>query len=76
MGMTGQSKLMSAVEVGSSIAFGFTISYIANIMVLPLFGYQVTLTDAAGIGVIFTAISIVRSYVFRRLFNWLHVRST
>jgi uncharacterized membrane protein (DUF485 family) len=65
---------MSALEVGSSIAFGFIIAYVTNILVLPAFGYAVTLADAAGIGVIFTAVSIVRSYAFRRLFNWLHER--
>lgn len=70
----GQSRFMSAVEVCSSIAFGFSISYVANIVILPAFGYAVTLSDAALIGAIFTVISIVRSYVFRRLFNWIDVR--
>lgn len=66
-----QTKLGSFVESWANIAIGFTINYFANLAILPLFGLMVTASDAFGIGVIFTVISLVRSYVIRRWFNGL-----
>ena len=64
-----QSKRMSIIEVLTNIGCGYIISVIANLLVLPLFGLNVTLGDSISIGIIFTVISIVRSYIFRRIFN-------
>lgn len=72
-----QTKLGSFVEAWANIAVGFGINYVANLMVLPLFGFHVTPSDALGIGAIFTAISLARAYVLRRWFNglrWGHRR--
>ena len=66
-----QTKLGSFVEAWANIAVGFGINFTANLLVLPLFGLAVTASDAFGIGVIFTVISLVRSYVLRRWFNGL-----
>ena len=48
------------------------IAFASNVLVLPLFGYRVTASDALGIGAVFTGISLVRSYLLRRLFNRWH----
>jgi hypothetical protein len=64
-----QTKLASFVESWANVAVGFGINYVANLTVLPLFGFNVTMVDALGIGLIFTVISIARSYVLRRWFN-------
>lgn len=64
-----QSRLQSLIEAWINVAIGFSINLVANLVVLPLFGYQVTVGDAFGIGLVFTAISIVRSYLIRRMFN-------
>ena len=64
-----QSKLGSFVEAWANIAVGFTINWCANMAVLPLFGFHVTGGQAFGIGLIFTAISLARSYLLRRWFN-------
>ena len=66
-----QSRVMSAVEAVANIAIGFLVSVAANIIVLPLFGYDVTVAHSFAIGLAFTAISLVRSYTLRRLFNWI-----
>lgn len=66
-----QTRMGSFVEAWANILVGFTINFIANLAVLPLFGFNVTPTDAFGIGVIFTAISLARSYIIRRFFNGL-----
>lgn len=67
-----QTRLGSIVEAWANIAVGFTINFSANAVVLPLFGFT-SLTAAKNfeIGVIFTGISLVRSYVLRRWFNGL-----
>jgi hypothetical protein len=66
-----QTKLGSFVEAWANIAVGFTINFTANMLVLPLFGFNVTGTQAFGIGLIFTVISLARQYVLRRWFNGL-----
>lgn len=64
-----QSRLHSFIEAWANVLVGFLVGLISNIVVLPLFGYKVTLTDAFGMSVVFTVISIVRSYMIRRWFN-------
>lgn len=64
-----QSRLGSLVEVSVNIAIGFVINWIANILVLPLFGFDVTPSQAFSMGLIFTVISVARSYVVRRYFE-------
>jgi di/tricarboxylate transporter len=70
-----QSRLMSAVEAVANVAIGYVVSVTANIIVLPLFGLPVSLSQAASIGLVFTGIALVRSYLVRRLFNRLSPRS-
>lgn len=67
-----QSKLGSIVEGLANIAVGFTINFAANMLILPLFGFH-TLTAGNNfiIGLLYTVISLVRSYVLRRWFNGL-----
>ena len=69
--MGSQTKLGSFIESWANIAVGFGINFAANLVILPHFGFAVTVSDAFGIGVIFTVISLVRSYVLRRWFNGL-----
>lgn len=64
-----QSRCLSMAEAVASTALGFAVSLALTFTVLPAFGYTVTTRDAWGITVIYTAASIVRSYVVRRLFN-------
>lgn len=64
-----QTRLGSLIEAIVNVAIGFGINFVANLYVLPLFGFNVTMADAFGIGLVFTAISIARSYVIRRWFN-------
>lgn len=66
-----QSKGMSFVESWVNVAIGFGINFTANMLVLPLFGFHVTAAQSFGIGIIFTFISVGRSYLIRRWFNGL-----
>lgn len=60
---------MSATEAVTNVAIGYLVSVAANIIVLPVFGYDVTIADSFAIGLAFTAISLARSYILRRVFN-------
>jgi hypothetical protein len=65
-----QSKLGSFIEAMINILIGFVINFVANLIILPYYGF--TTLDAATnfkIGVAFTVISVVRLYVLRRYFN-------
>ena len=64
-----QSRLGSLIEAVVNVIIGFGINFMTNLYVLPWFGFNVTVSDALGIGVVFTVISIARSYVIRRWFN-------
>jgi hypothetical protein len=66
-----QTKLGSFAEAWMNIAVGFSINFVANMAILPLFGFKVSAGSAFEIGLIFTVISLVRSYVLRRWFNGL-----
>lgn len=66
-----QSRALSLVEAAANVAVGYTVAVAANLLVLPAFGYAVSLRDASAMGLVFTLISLVRSYVLRRLFNSL-----
>lgn len=64
-----QSRKQSLIESFANIAIGFSVNYSANLLVLPLFGYTPTLSQNFKLGVIYTVISLARSYVIRRVYN-------
>ena len=64
-----QTKKWSMIETLVSVGIGWLIGVILNMLVLPLFDYDVSLTDGVLISIIFTAVSVVRSYIIRRWFN-------
>jgi hypothetical protein len=67
-----QTKLGSIAEAAANIAVGFTINYCANMAILPLFGFHaLTAGKNFEIGLLYTLISLARSYVLRRWFNGL-----
>jgi membrane protein implicated in regulation of membrane protease activity len=68
--MLRQSKLESAVEAVLNVGSGFVIALFAwQFIVAPLYGYKVTMLDNLGLTSIFTIISVVRGYVWRRFFE-------
>lgn len=69
MSRAGQSRSSSAVEAFANVAIGYGIAIATQIAVFPLFDVHVPLSSNAAIGAIFTAVSLVRSYALRRLFN-------
>ena len=71
-----QSRLMSLVESLANVLVGYGVAVVTQMAVFPLFGLVVTVTENLLIGLIFTAVSIVRSYALRRGFEALRVRQS
>ena len=61
-----QSRLMSLVEAVTNVV-GVAVG--VQILLFPVFGFTVTLRQNLAIGLVFTGVSIARSYVLRRMFE-------
>ena len=64
-----QSRLMSLVESVANVVVGYGVAVITQLVVFPWFGLPARLDDAMAIGAIFTIISILRSFLLRRVFE-------
>ena len=64
-----QSRLMSLVEAVANVVVGYGVAVLTQMLVFPLFGLTTTLGQNLAIGAIFTAVSLARSYVLRRMFE-------
>lgn len=71
-----QKRWQSFVESCINVVIGYGVALLAQLSVFPLFGIEIPMASNLAIGAIFTAISIVRSYAVRRVFNRLHGSST
>ena len=66
-----QSKLMSLIEAIANVVVGYGIAVLTQLVVFPWFGLPARVGDALAIGLIFTAVSIARSFALQRLFEAL-----
>lgn len=64
-----QSRRLSLLEAATNTAVGYALAVATQYAVFPAFGLRVGFIENLGIGLIFTAVSLVRSYALRRLFN-------
>ncbi len=65
-----QSRSQSMLEAGTNVAVGFIVALvIQSIVVYPLFGIATTFVTDGSIAVIFTLVSLLRSYLVRRAFE-------
>lgn len=69
-----QSKLMSWLESLINIAVGFGISLAAQMYFLPLLGVAIDFHQNLFFACIMTVISLLRSFILRRVFEALHIR--
>ena len=66
---SNQSRRMSLVESLTNVAVGFGLAVATQVVIFPWFGMEVRLSDNLTIGLIFTVISIARSFALRRAFE-------
>lgn len=69
-----QSKTMSMLESIINIAVGFGLGLAGQLVFLPLLGVEVSLRQNFIFALIMTAVSLLRSFALRRLFEALHIR--
>jgi uncharacterized membrane protein (DUF441 family) len=69
-----QSASMSLVEAVVNVLVGFAVAVLTQMGVFPLFGLQTTLVQDLRLGAIFTLVSLLRSFLLRRLFERLRLR--
>lgn len=64
-----QTRLGSLAESLCNVAIGYAVSLVTQLVVFPWFGICIPISTNIVLGLIFTVVSIGRSYVLRRLFN-------
>jgi hypothetical protein len=64
-----QSRLGSLIESLMNILIGYSVAIASQLIIFPQFGIHISLSTNLWIGVWFTLVSLVRSYIIRRWFN-------
>jgi hypothetical protein len=67
-----QSRRASLIEACINVAVGLGVSTLANALILPLYGMPFSWSAFTQISVLYTLLSLGRSYLLRRFFNLLH----
>jgi hypothetical protein len=70
-----QSRIMSLVEALANVVVGYGVAVVAQILTFPIFGLHTTLAQNLKLGLVFTIVSIGRSYALRQLFERLRAAS-
>lgn len=71
---SSRDRRLDRFEALANAVAGIVLSMIAVHLLWPLFGWQASHSQAAGVTAVFFALSIARSYVLRRLFRRLGQR--
>ena len=66
-----QLKRHSFLESIINVVVGYGVALLSQVLVFPIFNIHVSLKQNIYIGLIFTIVSIIRSYCLRRIFNHL-----
>ena len=64
-----QSKRGSLVEAVTNTVVGYGLAVATQFAVFPVFGLRVGVVEDLGLGLIFAAVSLIRGYALRRVFN-------
>lgn len=64
-----QTRKNSLIESFTNVTIGYGVAIASQLMIFPIFNIHITLPENFLIGIWFTIISIIRSYIIRRWFN-------
>ena len=64
-----QSKLDSLSEAIFNTFIGFVIAFISQLVFFPIVGIEANLAQNLILTILFTLVSIIRTYIVRRYFN-------
>lgn len=64
-----QTRMQSLIEAMLNTLSGFIVTMVAQSIIYPHFGIHTSIGQNFYLALIFTILSILRSYLWRRLFN-------
>lgn len=64
-----QTKRLSLIESVTQTCIGFLVSLLVQVIIYPLMGIPVTISQNIVITAVFTVVSIVRGYLIRRWYE-------
>ena len=64
-----QSKSGSVIEAVTNTVVGYVLAVATQFAVFPIYGLKVGVAQNLGLGLAFTAVSLIRSYLLRRVFE-------
>ena len=70
----GQKRLTSLTETIINLSVGYLLAVFVQILIFPLWGIEVSIAANFHLAAIFAVISLVRTYLVRRFFNWIHMK--
>jgi len=70
-----QTKKHSILESLVNVAMVYSIALLSQLLIFPLYNVHLPIQDNIAIGVWFTVISLIRSYVLRRWFNKITIKA-
>jgi len=65
-----QSKSHSFIEASAQTLVGFVQGVLTQMVLFPLYGWTPTFSENIQLVLVFTVVSLARSYLVRRVFNW------
>ena len=70
----GQTRKHSFFESITNVFIGYGVAIASQIVIFPFYGIHIPIQQNLTMGLWFTIISIIRSYILRRWFNKVTVR--
>ena len=64
-----QSRRGSLIESVTNTVVGYILAVATQFAAFPVFGLQVGAVENLGLGLVFTVVSLIRSYLLRRVFD-------
>ena len=66
-----QGRAMSDLEALTNVVVSWIVALCSQALVVPVMGLSITVAQHLGIGAVFTAVSLVKNYLVRRVFERL-----
>jgi hypothetical protein len=69
----GQPRNHSLFETGCNIFIGYWLGVFTQIILFSYLNINISFSQNMILTAIFSFISLIRGYILRRIFNWLHM---
>ena len=65
---------MSLIRAASNVTVGYALAVVTQIVTFPWFGLKASLGENVALGLVFTAVSLIRGYALRRMFTQFELK--